>query len=274
MASAKAYDPVIQAGAGTVAAQARPSRQGGSSTHLVNSILMDKTTAMTAAQAVLAALFARARGKGGQHIELSMLNAGLAFNWCDVFADRVFVDQDPERFRRRALIPEVFGTAETADAKHVTVVTGSLSAFARAFDREELLDDPALRDPEGAFDALAVRAAMSAEYRKHTLAQIMAKWAAFDMPGVEVPTTVDRVLAGAQVRHNEAVEVHDDQRFGRIRFARPAANMSGTPQRIQRPAPVHAEHSVEVLGELGYTGAQIEQWSRDGVIDVTAPSKL
>ena len=39
-------------------------------------------------------LYARdVRGKGGQHIELSMYDVGFAFNWVDIFADHYFAGE-------------------------------------------------------------------------------------------------------------------------------------------------------------------------------------
>jgi crotonobetainyl-CoA:carnitine CoA-transferase CaiB-like acyl-CoA transferase len=76
-----------------VAAMARPESQSQKHT-LYNGLIVDKTTAMTASQAILAALYARdVRGKGGQHIELSMYDVGFAFNWVDIFADHYFAGE-------------------------------------------------------------------------------------------------------------------------------------------------------------------------------------
>ena len=75
------YDPLVQSSTGMVAAQGRPESQ--SKRHsLYNGLIVDKTTAMTASQAILAALYARdAKGRGGQHIDLSMYDVGFAYNW-------------------------------------------------------------------------------------------------------------------------------------------------------------------------------------------------
>ena len=51
---------------------------------MVRTIIYDKVTALTAAQSITAALLARERGAGGQHVKLSMLDAALYFNWPDL----------------------------------------------------------------------------------------------------------------------------------------------------------------------------------------------
>src|SRR5262249_48534978 len=43
----------------------------------------DKVTALFACQAITAALFARERGRGGQHLELAMVDAVVSFLWAD-----------------------------------------------------------------------------------------------------------------------------------------------------------------------------------------------
>ena len=49
---------------------------------------------MTAAQSVLAALLARERGAGGQHIRLSMIDTALAFLWPDGMMQHTLLDTD------------------------------------------------------------------------------------------------------------------------------------------------------------------------------------
>ena len=48
---------------------------------LVRTVLSDKVSAITAAQAITAALLARERSGQGQHVRLSMLDAVLQFLW-------------------------------------------------------------------------------------------------------------------------------------------------------------------------------------------------
>ena len=42
--------------------------------------------------------------------------------------------------------------------------------------------------------------------------------------------------------------------------------MSGTPWRIERPAPKLGQHTEEVLSSLGYTEADIESLRSEGVV--------
>ena len=62
---------------------------------LVRTILPDKLTAITASQAITAALLARERTGQGQHVRLSMLEAVVAFLWGSDMGE-------PDLCRRRA----------------------------------------------------------------------------------------------------------------------------------------------------------------------------
>ena len=74
----RVYDPVIQAlsGLADIQGDAEEGRP-----RMVRTVIPDKTTALTAAQAVCAALFARERTGKGQHIRLAMLDVMVAYLW-------------------------------------------------------------------------------------------------------------------------------------------------------------------------------------------------
>ena len=59
-------------------------------------IIIDKSTALTTAQAITAALFARERSPDGhgEHLEVSMLDTALAFFWPDGGMAHTLLDDD------------------------------------------------------------------------------------------------------------------------------------------------------------------------------------
>lgn len=75
-----AFDHVVQAASGLAAVQA--DRASGEPRFVQNAVV-DKVTALTAAQAITAALLHRDRSGEGQHVELSMLDSALHFLWPD-----------------------------------------------------------------------------------------------------------------------------------------------------------------------------------------------
>lgn len=87
--SARVYDPIIQCAAGLADVQRTDDGQA----KVAAQIVFDKLTAMTATQAVVAALVARDRGVGGQHIKMSMLDAAVNWLFPDCYYNHIWTDR-------------------------------------------------------------------------------------------------------------------------------------------------------------------------------------
>ena len=135
-ADQKVYDYVIQGMTGATDAQA----ERGAAPAMVRSIIYDKVTALTAAQSITAALLARERGAGGQHIRVSMLDAGLYFNWPDLMWNYSFIGENIEYAGDLADNYEVNRTADGA------VVSHHLGADTSPYTTDQLIDILAQND--------------------------------------------------------------------------------------------------------------------------------
>jgi len=113
----KVYDYVIQGMSGLLEAQGVDQRYA-----MVRTIIFDKVTALTAAQAITAALFARERGAGGQHIGLSMLDTALYFNWPDLMWNQSF---EGPGVARAGDLADLYDVAPTQDGAVVAHHLGS-----------------------------------------------------------------------------------------------------------------------------------------------------
>ena len=86
---------------------------------MIRTVIPDNTTALTAAQAITAALLARARHGRGQQVQRAMLDATIAYLWPEgMIHYRLVVDQTDRRVGQIAQ-DLVFETADgyiTADA--------------------------------------------------------------------------------------------------------------------------------------------------------------
>ena len=103
--------------------------QAGSDTErprLVRTILPDKLTAVTASQAITAALLARERTGLGQHVRLSMLDAVIAFLWASDMGSQTFVEDTPSRQESASALDLIYETATGA----YTVASANRSAVA------------------------------------------------------------------------------------------------------------------------------------------------
>jgi crotonobetainyl-CoA:carnitine CoA-transferase CaiB-like acyl-CoA transferase len=43
-----------------------------------------------------------------------------------------------------------------------------------------------------------------------------------------------------------------------MQYVAPPTKFSGTPAAIRRPAPLHGQHTAEILAEAGYTNTEID----------------
>ena len=77
-AKKRVYDPIVQALSGFCDIQAQPVTNRP---QMIRTIVADKTTAVYAAQAITAALYAREKSGSGQHIQVAMLDAMIAYLW-------------------------------------------------------------------------------------------------------------------------------------------------------------------------------------------------
>ena len=87
----RAYDPVIQSLCGL--AEIQRDRETGRP-RMIRTIIADYTTALTAAQAITAALFAKERTGRGQHVRIAMLDAMIAYLWPEAMPSLTFVGDE------------------------------------------------------------------------------------------------------------------------------------------------------------------------------------
>ncbi|WP_040496588.1 CaiB/BaiF CoA transferase family protein [Ilumatobacter nonamiensis] len=245
----RVYDNVIQAASGLASVQTDP--ETGEPT-MFRTLLCDKATAYTAAQAITAALFARATGKAaGQHIELAMIDAAIAFMWPDSGMDAMFLDDDASR---RPTLAANYSVTRLADgfASAGAVTDAEFVALCATYGRPDIAEDPRFADAVSRManveDMTAVVAAAAAEC---SLADFLERSSEYDVPASKI-NTLDDLPTDPQIVNNEVFVESDHPQAGRIREPRPAARFETTPQAISGPAPAHDEHTVDIVSELGF----------------------
>ena len=258
----RVYDPIIPSVAGFAAAQGV-----GGDPVLMKTIASDKVAALTAAQAISSALFARARGTiRGHHVELAMLDASLAFLWPEVFWNNAHVGADG--FTAKPLIASFYELLQTSDGFITMIIVGD-GEFAGAcgvLGLEHLLDDPR-------FTSLTLRFAnysqMLVEFKtaakRFKALDLVAQLEKADVPCAKV-NRLEEVADDPRVQANNSVIEYDHPTGGRLRQARAPAIFDGEALGIRRPAPTLGQHTDELLSSVGCSAEEMTKWRAAGVI--------
>jgi crotonobetainyl-CoA:carnitine CoA-transferase CaiB-like acyl-CoA transferase len=249
------YDPLIQALSGLATIQAGSDQERP---RLVRTILPDKLTAITASQAITAALLARERTGEGQHVRLSMLDAVVAFLWSSDMGSQTFVGDEFPQQEAASFIDLIYQTADGYISAAVQTNREWL-ALTRALDRPEWLEDPRFKTPALRQKHINERLQL---IQGVLLTRPAVEWldrlTAAGVPCAPVLTRGE-VIRHPQVAANNILVEIDHKVAGRLRQARPAARFSATPPGIRDDAPALGEHTDAVLLELGYTPADIAE---------------
>ena len=257
-----AYDTSIQAYAGFAATQAELD---GPPTFIKQNAA-DKVSALYACQAITAALFARASGRGGQHLELGMADACVSFLWAEAAGNEVLLGADgsmPSSFNAG------FAPMRFLDGWGIVVPTtdADFAGMCKA------LDVPGWDDPR-------VKTVGERRKNRDVLEPIMDMCYAMaaNLTQADAIERFERervafamVLSAAEMvddPHAIAIgmfEEFDHPVVGRARLPRHPTQFHATPASLGFGAPALGQHTDEVLGELGL-GAQIERLRAAGVV--------
>ncbi len=258
------YDPIIQALSGLATLQAGSD---AARPRLIRTILPDKLTGITAAQAVSSALLARERTGEGQHVRVSMLDAIIAFMWASDMGGLTFVGKEVSVQRAATFIDLIYETR--TDYISVSVMTNTQwEGFCRAVDHPEWLADERFKTPAGRDRHADERLGLM---QSALIEKTAEEWLSIlDVAGVPCAPVLKRaeVVEHPQVRASGIVMETDHPHAGRLRQARNAARFERTPAEVRRGAPHLGEHTVELLRELDYTDAEIAELLDSGTVSV------
>jgi crotonobetainyl-CoA:carnitine CoA-transferase CaiB-like acyl-CoA transferase len=261
-AGQRAYDPVIQALSGLADIQRDPETQRP---RMVRTIIADYTTALTAAQAITAALFARERSGRGQHVRLAMLDTMIAYLWPEAMPSLTWVGNERDPSDGEVGPDLVFATQD----RYITAAALSDDEWAgmcRALKREDLIEDARFKTArDRSINAVERREITSAELEKWTAAEILPRLLANDVPSAPVLSRFE-LLREPQIRENHILEEHESAVYGRVRQPRPAARFEGTPAAIRELAPLLGADSAAILGELNYSAEAIAKLEHNHIV--------
>jgi crotonobetainyl-CoA:carnitine CoA-transferase CaiB-like acyl-CoA transferase len=247
------FDPLIQSLSGLTTVQGGADQRRPA---LVRTILPDKLTGFTIAQAISAALFARERSGQGQHIRLSMLDSVIAFLWSSDMGGHTFAGDEAEDETAQSFIDLIYQTADS----YISVAAfrrADWVKLAQACERPEWIDDPRFQTSEGLEVHKPERLELTqTALRGRTSAEWIARLEAHDVPCAPVLTRRE-MISHPQVVENAIIVETDHPQAGRLRQARTPARFEGTPAEHRRGGPALGGDTREILAEAGYSATEI-----------------
>jgi crotonobetainyl-CoA:carnitine CoA-transferase CaiB-like acyl-CoA transferase len=258
----RVYDPVIQAVSGFADAHPDFDTQ---EPRLLQTLMCDKITALTAAQAITAALHGRQQSGQGCRVELSMLDAGLSFLWPEALYNHSMLDNPPKP------VPEFGARQQLWRCKDgwfamIAPQDEEFAGICRVFGKPELLQDPRFANMMLRRDNTdAWRAVLEPIAAEQQVGPFVERLAAEGVPVGRVNRKAD-LADDPQIRHNNSLMEADYPGLGRIRAPRAAARFDQAPAHPQRLAPHLGEHTREILAELGRSDEDIQSLFGAGAV--------
>ena len=263
LASQGGFDLVAQGVSGLMSVTGEPGRPPAKAGIPVT----DLGAGLFALAGVLAALVARSHTGRGQWVDTSLVDAGVALSvW------------EATQYFSGLGVPEPLGSAHRMNAPYqaircadgyITIGAANDRTFRRlceALDHQEWETDPDYVDNAHRVrhrDALAARieTVMQTQPRAHWLARLEA----YGVPCGPI-NDYGEVLADPHVRARGLVVETDHPTLGRVQTLGTPLKLSDTPLVPGRPAPLIGQHTDDVLGEAGFSPAEIAALRRTGAV--------
>lgn len=257
------YDALAQAMSGMMSISGEPD--GTPMKHGMS--IADIGAGMWAAFAIVSALLARERTGAGQAIDISLLDAQIA--WLTYAAGNYFATgETPARFgsAHPSIVPyQPFATADG----YLMLAVGNDRLWQRFCDvigEPEMATQPGYAtSAERVVNREAVIDRIAAIMRKRTTEEWLRMLGEAGIPAGPI-NTVAQALTDPHVLAREMVVTLEHPTAGQVRVTGIPAKLLATPGAAQSAPPLLGEHTDEVLGSLGYSESDIARLREQGVI--------
>jgi crotonobetainyl-CoA:carnitine CoA-transferase CaiB-like acyl-CoA transferase len=229
--------------------------------------IADLSAGLYLAIGVLVALHERGRTGEGRWVRTSLLEAMIAM--LDLLATRWLIDGvEPiqEGNHHPTVVP--MGMFRSSDGYvNIAGPAGRLfERFCEATGLTVLTQDPRFRDTE---ERSRHRAELNRQVANVLETRSTAEWIdILNRAGVPCGPvySIQEMFDDPQVRHLDVTRRVEHPRLGSLELLRNAVNLGPEVESVRSPAPDAGEHTREVLTELGYTTAQIDELARCGAV--------
>jgi len=251
-----AYDDIIQAASGV----AGTTRDKDGMPQLIRTILADKVAALYLTNALMAAVMTLKQTGRGQYVEVPMFECLAHFMLVEHLAAATFEPaMGPAGYKRvLATSRQTYPTRDSYIAM-LPYTTAQWRRFLELVGENDLAAEPWVSDA-------AARSARIGELydliARKTPERTTAEWIEA-LRGIDIPaaavSTLDDLLVDPQLQASGLFESYDHPTEGKLKGTRPPVQGGWAPLPEVPRAPALGEHTREILGELGYDTAEIDE---------------
>ena len=262
--SRPAYDQIMQGVGGLMSITGEPDGEP----QKIGIAVTDIGAGMWSAFAITTALHHRDKTGEGQYIDISMLDAQVA--WLTYQAAFFFANDEPPKRMGAAhptLVP--YQAFMCSDGKYINVAVGSeriWERFCQGMGREDLKDHP---DYSVNSVRVAHRGAIVSMLQEIFLTRPVSEWVE-DLQAANVPcgpiNDLADVFADPQVLARDMLQEMPHPTLGTIKQKGLPIKFSRTPGGLDLHPPLLGEHNQEILSSLGYSDADVQSLKDASVI--------
>ncbi len=257
-----AYDTVVQ-GLGGVMSITGTSKD---SPVRVGTSIGDISAGMYTAIGILAALYERNTSGEGQAIDVSMLDGQIAILE-NAIARYYATGKTPEPIGNKHPSTAPFDTFKAKDGHVIIAVANERNwqALCKLIGREDLISDSKFcSNPMRVKNSIELKEIIDSITSKKTIDE----WV--QILGEKLPcspiNTIERAVNNEQVISRDMIVETNVPTVGTFKIVGTPIKFSKNPGGVRFPAPLHGQHTTEILEALGYSEDQLKELKEQGVI--------
>ena len=221
---------------------------------------------MQAIAGIFAALYSREKTGKGQHIEISITDGMLFFNWVMVTGYLI-----NGMVAKRGVLPSGGDMAwmqayKTADGSYIALScleTYAWSNLCKLLDREQYIPEH-YATPERQREIFDDFSSIFATKNRHEWLKLFDE---ADVAGAPV-NTIAEALEDPHIKHRGMIVEVDHPKKGKIKLIKNPFNFSDTPVHPRARPPLYGENTLEILERVvGASDQEIDSLRDEGVIE-------
>ncbi|MBM4263957.1 MAG: CoA transferase [Deltaproteobacteria bacterium] len=227
---------------------------------------VDHSAGIFAAHGIMAALLARAKTNRGQFIDVSLLQVAIAFIESHV-SDYLNGGEAVSRENfPKGRIYSLLDCDRKPFMVHLSGHNKAWEGLLRAGELDDQIGNPRFETRKQRTDhhneiVKMLRAAFAKKKRDYWLPRLDTN----EIPNAPI-NTIREVFDNPQIKHLGIPKQITHPKMGTSNLVGSPINLSGTPPKFFRPAPLLGENTAEVLAKIGYDAHAVKELRASGVV--------